>query len=535
MQSHAAGNDLLTYDGLLRVGKQALPARLTIPDLDFVTLPKIHLLERPEELPAGSAHIGADNDICYAARTTSRMCLYDAPRHVIGCIKAAEDLLSRDIHHNAFSDTNHEFHAYWSQVPILVDATPDDIDRCRTLVGREVQFPGAARANWVLAPESDKSGARYKRVGATLLREGVSAYLVRLSQPPRVWQEGWPLQNIGGFTAWLSWLDADGHEQFHKKLAEFHGTKSEGGIFVFMHDSSWFAIRLDVPIKQRLPFRNGRAWATNMTTGIQRTKPVSRFSAVRIDDDYIVKRNLGDRPTLMGKKILLGGAGTIGGYLADMLIKLGAGLGGGQLTIVDPGNFEAGNIGRHVLGLESLTRPKAEALKDHLLRKMPDANIHAEVDDVRKVANKRFDIIVDVTGDESLSIALNAMQHEKGLPPILYAWIVGQGIAVQSLYVDAKEFACYACIGEGDERERFSPAKDKSDPYVKGTGCDSYLIPFPVSASVQAAALAADALLDWVAGDPSPRLRTRRIIFEKTKEIRDHNPTKRDACPACAK
>lgn len=535
MQAVTGTNGLLAYDGHLHVGKQGLPARITIPDMDFVHLPKIHLLSRPTNLPLGSGHIGADGDICYASGATSRINLYDAPRNVVRCLEDAEHILEQDIHHNAFVDTNHEFHAYWSSVPILVDCASADITNCRNLIGREIQFANASRAHWILTPESDKCVAKYKQVGATFLRQGVSAYLIKLSESPRVWPEGWPIKNMKQFSAWLAWLDPQGSGQLLKKLTEFHKSDMTAGIFVFMHDTSWFAFRLNVLHKLRNHFRSGRAWAQDVTTGIQSSNPIDRYSAVRIDDDYIVNRNLASKKSLIGKKIILGGAGTIGGYLADMLVKLGGGLGGGQLVIVDPGLFEAGNIGRHILGFESLMRPKAEALKEFLLKRMPDANIHAEVGDVRIFLSKRHDIIVDATGEESLSIALNAMQHEKGLPPILYSWIVGQGIATQCLFVDGLEYACYACTGEGDERERFSPSQDKLDPYVQGTGCDAFLIPFPVSAAVQAAALAADALLDWAAGDPSPRLRTRRIIFEKTKEVHDQNPNKRAGCPACSK
>ncbi|UVL82705.1 ThiF family adenylyltransferase [Pseudomonas sp. B21-028] len=56
---------------------------------------------------------------------------------------------------------------------------------------------------------------------------------------------------------------------------------------------------------------------------------------MRIDEHYIAQRSIPSVRTLSGLKIALVGCGTIGGYLADMLAKMGGGIGGGNLTLVD--------------------------------------------------------------------------------------------------------------------------------------------------------------------------------------------------------
>ena len=48
------------------------------------------------------------------------------------------------------------------------------------------------------------------------------------------------------------------------------------------------------------------------------------------------------------------------------------------------------------------------------------------------------DLIIDATGEESLSIALNhhAVTHRPNFPPVLHTWIVGNGGATQALLCD---------------------------------------------------------------------------------------------------
>lgn len=58
--------------------------------------------------------------------------------------------------------------------------------------------------------------------------------------------------------------------------------------------------------------------------------------SIRMDDKYVAERNVPEGPTLAGKRVALIGCGTIGGFLAELLVKAGAGLNDGDLALIDP-------------------------------------------------------------------------------------------------------------------------------------------------------------------------------------------------------
>ncbi len=71
--------------------------------------------------------------------------------------------------------------------------------------------------------------------------------------------------------------------------------------------------------------------------------------------------------------IVLVGVGTLGGAMAVNLARAGV----GRLTLVDPDNLEADNLGRHPLGARELGQKKAEALARRLYEDVPTVEVSA--------------------------------------------------------------------------------------------------------------------------------------------------------------
>lgn len=127
-----------------------------------------------------------------------------------------------------------------------------------------------------------------------------------------------------------------------------------------------------------------------------------------------------------------------GDYLARALVQLGAGQ-GAELLLIDHDSLEPENLGRHVLGAQHLSRNKATALADQLCSDFPDAdleglNLRAQSAFDRLLG---YDLVVDATGDEQFSDALNAFslaKHKDGdrFPPTLFAMLFGNGLAAQT-------------------------------------------------------------------------------------------------------
>lgn len=74
---------------------------------------------------------------------------------------------------------------------------------------------------------------------------------------------------------------------------------------------------------------------------------------------------------LATKKIIIVGAGTLGGTVATQLVRSGF----GEIIIIDPDTLEDANIGRHVLGADDLGRYKVNALTERMSRDIPLAKL----------------------------------------------------------------------------------------------------------------------------------------------------------------
>jgi hypothetical protein len=145
------------------------------------------------------------------------------------------------------------------------------------------------------------------------------------------------------------------------------------------------------------------------------------------------------------------------------------------------------------------------------------------------------------TGEEAVSTVINhrhvQLRRNKKLPPVLYVWIEGAGYAVKTLFVDTSKTQCYQCqfnrTSAGERNERFPILLDTSVEHKQQRAdCESFT-PFPVSASVNAAALALDMVMDWRRGTAGYLLRTRRLSEKDTQNRKDSSPVPLKACPAC--
>jgi hypothetical protein len=122
----------------------------------------------------------------------------------------------------------------------------------------------------------------------------------------------------------------------------------------------------------------------------------------------------------------------------------------------------------------------------------------------------------------------------QGASPLLHAWVAGNGEAAQALFTDTKKGGCYRCMwiddSERSMKDRFPFLKNA--PATRFIGCQSVTM-FPVSAAMSAAALASDIVIDWLAGDPSPRFRTRARENAEVFRVKNQDLTKLENCPAC--
>ncbi|WP_442682511.1 ThiF family adenylyltransferase [Stenotrophomonas sp. JC08] len=259
------------------------------------------------------------------------------------------------------------------------------------------------------------------------------------------------------------------------------------------------------------------------------------MSVNEISPEYIHSRNL-TFPSLAGRRVVLIGCGSIGSYLAQALVRLGAGSGDGELQLIDHDHLSPGNLGRHVLGIESLYQAKSAALAALLTSQFPHAKITSSVR--RAKLPKDFNganLVIDATGEESLSEAINYHRlelPETTRPHAQHVWVTGKGECAQVLWADGAKHACYRCmvLNDGKRTPRYDLGLPPDSEVVQG--CQTFT-PYAVSAPMMASALAIDQISAWLRGTPSPRFRTRTVEGSSARKLKNQDIEPLKDCPAC--
>lgn len=230
--------------------------------------------------------------------------------------------------------------------------------------------------------------------------------------------------------------------------------------------------------------RQGHLLALNSKLELREVQ-VAPLHVGRRDAGLIMRRG-GSQETLLKKRVLLLGCGSLGGHLAFMLCSSGV----GDLTLVDPDHFMTGNTYRHALGRRFLGKPKVEGMEQALLEKYPylklskfntrtESAMRRGLFDLRK-----FDLVIDATGDTThqltLSGALRAVA-EAERPSALFLWLDPLGLGGHHLTVLPGEPGCPRCLYSAPASP-MANAASFSAPYQNlghdDLGCGTYHTPY---------------------------------------------------------
>lgn len=240
--------------------------------------------------------------------------------------------------------------------------------------------------------------------------------------------------------------------------------------------------------------------------------------SINLTPNFVYKRNIEKllSDNLSDKKIVLIGCGAIGGYLGLGLARLGAGSGNGELILIDEDIIKAENIGRHALGNTYVRHYKSTSLKFEIQSQLPALKVTSYEENIINAKMYKLledaNLIIDATAKAEVSQRLNEVYFNTSAitSPIIFSWIRGNGECVQALFVDKDvKSACRCCLNKSGYaiREQYD-ALLGFNPIINFSACSDYT-PFSVSASQSASALTIDLILDWLAGNVSPRYRTR--------------------------
>lgn len=510
------------FEGPLNTGEGVFLCDFTV-DPTFFSLPVVKLKELPSMLGPVTPHLGASGWLCYLAPSTVVLDIFDPIGQTLRCLAEAESVLRRVIRGEMVQDLVEEFFVHWYSHICVFDV--QNLERGKIPAFYVASHRGVRTP--VITDDIERTVIKIDAMHFKPQRFLMLAYVVGTSALPRPSQNDWPPQTVADIICWQRELDTSCAKKIQQRIAEAYKQK-RGDAVIFIKSpmlNYGFQVHFDQSLLDEEKFNQAR--------GTERLYSfrVTRLTAIRIDDQYIAQRSIPFMKTLAGLKIALVGCGTIGGYLADMLVKAGTGTTGGHLTLVDFDLLMPENVGRHRLGLPFSFNNKAFGMSVTLQNDAPGIAVRALEVNVRDAHLGDIDLLIDATGEEALGHWLAAKYSSS--VPMLSVWVEGPGTAVRALLKSTINGACYRCLSTYTKAGHF-PTVEGGVPYVMaGHGCEGLYVPFPMTVSVQAAAIGAEMVLAWANGKTSPSLRSKITDSAFKLATVDCDPPKIEACPAC--
>lgn len=513
------------YRGKLTVGHTHIDVEVEVPDLNFVKLPRVEIVD-DKNLPLEFiAHLDADTGICYADRSLIRLDPNEPGKSILLVLQEAQKALNRSLAGRAQAEVAREYPQYWRGN--------------RTLVMMPLGTTGKLATNkiqYLLYPTDFKLPARYKHI-----RE---AYILKIEGKLEPTQKLIAPKTLEEFEEWYSKQSINSKPAFQALLIRF--AKGEVVFFIASNGTVGCSVELTGNLKV-LANKSSSQYTTATIAGAlnhgKTTTNLLRFYGMNSDLKSVTARNTQAQASpLTGKKITLIGCGTIGSHLARFLVQSGAGS-GQPFTLIDNEMLVSGNLGRHLLNFDDLGKSKSDALAKELSRFHPEVIIKSINKNILECADRIFDsdLIIDATGIENASEFLSRKalgERQTGRTGnLLHIWLYGNGIAAQSFLNVGQGFACYSCLQPDPNQLRIGdPRKDvKKEPDIQHGSCgDGIFIPFLVSAPVVAAALALDATIDFFSGTPGSRFRSRVLNEAEAKYLNDRSPEQNNQCRVCS-
>lgn len=530
-----SGEAFVSYKGALSVAGDSVSVTINFPDSDFLVNPEVLLNVRPSWVPGVCHHItGSRNSVCYPGKMGDTMDRYSAAGHVEQILRDTASLLQDIKSGNVTADIQDEFASYWSANLLYID-----------------HEEGAAGASLFMADFTNDRGnatlvttlnqrVNYDAVGLTepTTWKRVSVTFAELSDAPAIPPNvTWPPENLEQACKWLQQADKGGLRAIRKLLESmYHDTHNRNGLLIFKTPRIWFGVLLILPrTVNRKAYTKKNKFVDAVIYKLASSVKLHRFSLSRIDSTFLVERNLlNPNASLINQRVLLVGCGTIGGFLAENLVRIGAGCGGGLLSIYDPDHVTAGIVGRHRLGLSSLGKEKALVLAAEIKRQFPFANVVGSATSALDSRNfSSFDLVIDATGHQPVSLKLNELYLAKEIKTLVFAWILGNGQAVQTLVCADRKAGCLRCIDASGDSNSLMPISPSDVVTRVGRGCEAPYRPFAVSSSLHAVGLAIDACINLMNGDKR-NLLTTLGLDEDIRRVKVKPLKKINRCPACS-
>ncbi|WP_341896746.1 E2/UBC family protein [Sphingobium sp. YR657] len=526
-----ADRGVADYEGQIRVHGKPVDVLISVPDVRFAEKPRIYLKDRRQVAVEVLAHVESDTGICYASGAGLPIDLYKPGEAVLRVLEQARKTLELSYGGKGQAELVDEYQAYWNaELPV------------RCLLPRSSIRDGV-KATAFFARRGDK--ALFNAIGE---QPKLAGYETELPSNVIFWVSDQLIGPVAGMIVPTTLADLKvwitGNASFKAKKWDSVLAHLATRSYLFISaPNALVGFRIKIPADIQAGFIQKRIRPEKLPALLgarSASVELERFSGKWSSLSDVTDRNNPTDLDLSETSIALVGCGTIGSHLARMLVQCGAG-NKGRLTLFDTQALDQGNIGRHLLGFGDIGKGKASAVGAELSRFHPQVKASWIEHDALKHLNDlgNHNLVIDATGEWNVQSALNHWFMDgarKRTKALLHSWVFMNGAGVQSFLNLNDEYACFRCLKPAfDGPWRFPVGNEKDELNLKPATCgDGAFVPFTVDAPVMAASLAVRSALDWVNGDPGPRLRSTIVDMRRGRPQEPRHPSPSKACPECA-
>jgi molybdopterin/thiamine biosynthesis adenylyltransferase len=457
--------DYSTEAGIFKVA-------LILCDDPHIQLPVAYLLQFPDDLHGRLIpHITHESVLCYVAQMEADWDPNDLVRTYRDVDVQIQLTLNNSVRSVKCGDPNDielegELSTYWKPQNFLYLLTkPSKKLSISSWLAESTLSNGQLRKEYVSIATSDHESSNeltswliQRRFNAeSLKRQAIITHYISI-KPTRLAGVVWPPSNLKEMLGWLADVDPNARARIVDKVLSFDNKRHILLLDIERQDTLGIYIELNpiiIGLKRHKKHKVKKASMQHLATvlgGNQACNNFKRLGVIKADHDTLLSRNL-PRPNigdLSCKRIALIGCGTIGGYLATLLLRSGAGCGDGYLHLYDNDLLSPHNFGRHTLNGHDFGRNKAKALEENLMNSVHITKNIIGIDSqfpITAAFLSNYDIVIDATGRPPVSKRLASIIRtiqDKKVPILIHSFNDGNGRASKVLVDDGS--CCYGCM-----------------------------------------------------------------------------------------
>lgn len=501
------------------------PIALILLDDPHIKLPIAYILQLPESCKGRLIpHISHECNLCYVAQMEADWDPNDLDSTYRDVDAQIQLTLNNAIASAENGDSNNseldgEFFAYWEpEVTLYLLDKPGKQSILSTCLSESTWLDGSLRKEYITTTPSQggdndemiKWLIQRKLTVESLTYVGIATHYIKI-KPSRLSGVVWPPGSFSELLAWLAKIDHNARDRVIQSILSNIKKRHVFLLDVTRQDTLAVYVEIDLNAADLSRHRRKGAGKSSLRhlASIFSAKSTclefKRLHVINADRDTLLSRNL-PRPgigNLSGKRIALIGCGTIGGYLAALLLRSGAGCGDQHFDLYDNDILSAHNFGRHILSAHEFGQNKASALADNLMRSVHIARNIKGVESLFPITKEKladYDIVIDATGRPPVSKRLAAITRtipKEQQPKLIHAFNDGNGRA-SKVFVDDGT-CCYGCllsdptIYREDIDLRFENIDQELERHIS---CGSTYTPYDAAVSHITAALAQEAVLN---------------------------------------